>query len=64
MTQSWNATYVQSGNRVTLTNMSYNPTIEPAHGVQSSVGFLGTYTGQQSGSDSLLRQWHAMLMKS
>ncbi len=44
MTQSWNATYVQSDNSVTLTNMSYNPTIA-AGAVQSSVGFLGTYTG-------------------
>ena len=43
-TQSWNATYVQTGNSVTLTNLSYNPTIA-AGAVQSSVGFLGTYTG-------------------
>lgn len=43
MTQSWNATYVQTGNSVTLTNLSYNPTIA-AGAVQSSVGFLGTYT--------------------
>jgi hypothetical protein len=44
MTQSWNATYVQSDNRVSLINMSYNPTIAVG-AVQSSVGFLGTYTG-------------------
>ncbi|MGO9062767.1 MAG: cellulase family glycosylhydrolase [Candidatus Binataceae bacterium] len=44
MTQSWNATYVQSGNSVILTNMSYNPTIA-AGATQSGAGFLGTYTG-------------------
>ncbi len=44
MTQSWNATYVQTANSVTLTNMSYNPAIA-AGAAQSGIGFLGTYTG-------------------
>ena len=38
MTQSWNATYVQTANSVTLTNMSYNPAIA-AGAAQSGIGF-------------------------
>jgi endoglucanase len=37
----WNASYVQSGERVTATAESYNSTIAPSGSV--TVGFTGTY---------------------
>ncbi len=44
MTQSWNATYSQSGETVSLTNVSYNATI-PADGNQTGIGFNANYSG-------------------
>jgi endoglucanase len=44
ITSVWNATGVQNGKTVTLTNASYNPVI-PAGGSQSGIGFNGSYGG-------------------
>lgn len=43
MTQSWNATYSQNSETVSLANMSYNATI-PAGGNQTGIGFNANYT--------------------
>jgi Cellulase (glycosyl hydrolase family 5)/Cellulose binding domain len=42
VTQGWNATWSQSGQNVTATNMSYNATI--AAGTSLSIGFNGAWT--------------------
>ena len=44
LTQSWNATYVQSGAAVTLASMSYNGSIA-AGATLSGIGFNANYTG-------------------
>jgi len=44
ITQSWNASYTQTGANAKLTNMSYNPTIAPG-ATLTGVGFNGSYTG-------------------
>lgn len=47
ITQIWNANDTQSGNRVTVTNVSYDATIAPG-ATLSSIGFLGTWNGTNS----------------
>ena len=44
VTQSWNATYTQSGPNVTLTDMSYNKQIA-AGGTVTGVGFNASHSG-------------------
>jgi hypothetical protein len=44
ISQSWNATYVQSGNLATLTNASYDGTLAPGATI-SSIGFLASTNG-------------------
>ncbi|GAC1361411.1 MAG: hypothetical protein NVSMB3_09710 [Acidobacteriaceae bacterium] len=44
LNQSWNSTYSQNGQVVTLTNASWNGAI-PAGGTQSGIGFNATYSG-------------------
>ena len=44
LSQSWNATYTQSGSNVTLTSMSYNGTIA-AGATVSGIGFNANYSG-------------------
>jgi endoglucanase len=42
----WNASYVQSGEKVTATAEAYNSTIAPSGSV--TVGFTGTYTSSDA----------------
>lgn len=44
ITQIWNASAVQSGSKVTATNLSYDATIAPG-ATLNSVGFLGSWNG-------------------
>jgi cellulase/cellobiase CelA1 len=46
ITNAWNATPAQSGEAVTLTNMSYNAAITP--GTSTSLGFQGTWTNSDA----------------
>jgi acetylxylan esterase len=50
LTNAWSATYTQSGENVTLQNVSYNPTI-PAGG-NTSIGFQGTWTSNDTSPSS------------
>lgn len=43
ITSAWNASYTQNGLQVTLTNASYNSTLDPGSSVTS--GFQGTWMG-------------------
>ncbi|HLL65383.1 MAG TPA: cellulose-binding domain-containing protein [Micromonosporaceae bacterium] len=43
VTQSWNSTFAQSGQRVTFSNAQWNGSV-PSNG-STSFGFLGTFTG-------------------
>jgi beta-xylosidase len=43
ITQIWNASYTQSGNRVSATNLSYNETLAP--GGNTTFGFNGAWNG-------------------
>jgi Cellulose binding domain len=45
MTESWNSTYSQSGETVSLTNASWNATIAADGGSVSGIGFRGTCSG-------------------
>jgi cellulase/cellobiase CelA1 len=47
----WNGTFTQSGEQVTVTNMSYDGTIQP--GASVSVGFTGTYTNSNASPGSI-----------
>ena len=51
VTQSWNATYQQSGPNVTLTNESFNKHIA-AGATLTGVGFNGSYSGANSAPTS------------
>ncbi len=44
LSQSWNSTYTQSGQTVSLNSMSYNGSIAPG-ATQSGIGFNAAYTG-------------------
>jgi len=46
ISQLWNASYTQSGEHVTATNLSYNATIAPGSSV--SFGFTGTFTNSDT----------------
>jgi endoglucanase len=48
--QMWTATYTQTGEAVTATNMSYNPTIAPKANV--TFGFTGTFTNSDANPTS------------
>jgi poly(hydroxyalkanoate) depolymerase family esterase len=50
ITNAWNATYTQSGQSVSLKNVSYNPTISP--GGSQSLGFQGTWTSNDTAPSS------------
>jgi len=50
LTNAWSATYTQSGENVTLKNVSYNPTIPP--GGNTSIGFQGTWTSNDTSPSS------------
>ena len=50
ITQLWNATYTQTGANVSATNAAYNGTIAP--GANTSFGFQGTYTSNDSSPTS------------
>jgi acetylxylan esterase len=45
ITQIWNGTFTQSGNSVTITNVSYNGSIPPGGTLSSPPGFNGSWTG-------------------
>jgi hypothetical protein len=45
ISQLWNGTYTQSGNAVTITNVSYNASIPAGATLNSSPGFNGTWNG-------------------
>jgi hypothetical protein len=47
----WNGSYTQSGEKVTVTNASYNGTL--AAGGTTTVGFTGTYTGTNTAPTSV-----------
>jgi len=42
----WNGSYAQSGEKVTVSNASYDATLAP--GATATVGFTGTYTGSNN----------------
>jgi cellulase/cellobiase CelA1 len=42
----WNGSYAQSGEKVTVSNASYDGTLAP--GATATVGFTGTYTGSNN----------------
>jgi len=44
ITTAWNSNYTQSGQNVTLTNASWNPTIAPG-GTLNGIGFNANYSG-------------------
>jgi endoglucanase len=44
ITQAWNSSYTQSGQRVTLTNAAWNPLINPGDTL-SGIGFNANYSG-------------------
>ncbi|GEM49395.1 cellulase family glycosylhydrolase [Deinococcus cellulosilyticus] len=46
ISQSWNSTYIQSGQTVTLKNLNYNATL--AAGATTNLGFNLTYSGTNS----------------
>lgn len=46
----WNASYVQSGEQVTATGLSYDSTIAPSGSV--TVGFTGTFTNSDASATS------------
>ncbi len=46
ITQIWNGSYTQSGNQVTITNLSYNATIAPNGSVNP--GFNGSWSGSNT----------------
>jgi cellulase/cellobiase CelA1 len=46
ISNAWNATPAQSGEGVTLTNMSYNAALAP--GTSTSLGFQGTWTSSDA----------------
>jgi Glycosyl hydrolase family 12/Cellulose binding domain len=50
ITSLWNGNYTQSGETVTVTNASYDGTIEPGDSV--TVGFNATYTGSNTSPSS------------
>jgi aryl-phospho-beta-D-glucosidase BglC (GH1 family) len=45
VTQSWDGTYAQKGEALTLTNMSWNGAIAP-NATNAGIGFQATYTGK------------------
>ncbi len=45
ITQSWDGTYTQNGESLTMTNASFNGTIAPS-ATNSGIGFQATYTGK------------------
>jgi cellulase/cellobiase CelA1 len=45
ITQIWNASAVQSGSQVTVSNLSYDGAIAPGTTLSSTVGFLGSWNG-------------------
>ena len=51
ITQLWNANYTQSGAQVTVTNASYDGTIQP--GASVTVGFNGSYSGTNTSPASV-----------
>jgi cellulase/cellobiase CelA1 len=51
ITSLWNGVYTQSGANVTVTNASYDGTIEP--GASVSVGFNGSYSGTNTSPSSV-----------
>jgi O-glycosyl hydrolase len=51
ITNAWNATYTQTGESVSLKNVSYNPTITPGGGTQT-IGFQGTWTSNSTSPSS------------
>jgi hypothetical protein len=50
ITQLWSGSYTQSGEQVTITNLSYNGTIAPGQTV--SLGFNGTWTSNDTSPSS------------
>ena len=59
ITQSWNATYSQTGANAKLTNQSYNPTIAP-RATLSGVGFNGSWSGSNNSPTAFLFERHAV----